>query len=76
MAEKGSNEAAIDSFRKALAIDPHYDKAHYELGVVLAKSGRLDEAIGHYREVLKTDPRDAPSHNNLGALLDRPRPVR
>ncbi len=69
LAEKGSNEAAIDSFRKALAIDPHYDKAHYELGVVLAKSGRLDEAIGHYREVLKTDPRDAPSHNNLGALL-------
>ena len=69
LAEKGDNAAAIDAFRKSLAIDPHYDKAHYELAVVLAKCGQLDEAIDHYQEVLKTDPRHAPSHNNLGTIL-------
>ncbi|MGA2258521.1 MAG: tetratricopeptide repeat protein, partial [Thermoguttaceae bacterium] len=69
LVEKGNNEAAIDSFRKALAIDPHFDKVHYELGVVLARCGRLDEAIDHYEEVLKTDPRHASSHNNLGTIL-------
>ena len=69
LAEKGDNEAAIDAFRKALAIDPHYDKAHYELGVVLARRGRSDEAVEHYQEVLKTQPHDAASHNNLAALL-------
>jgi len=69
LAEKGSTDAAIDSFRKALTIDPHFDKVHYELGVVLARCGRLDEAIEHYQEVLKVNPRDAPSHNNLGIIL-------
>ncbi|MGA2033824.1 MAG: tetratricopeptide repeat protein [Thermoguttaceae bacterium] len=69
LADKGRNEAAIDSFRKALAIDPRFDKAHYELGVLLTKCGRLDEAMEHYRVALKTDPRSAESHNNLGVLL-------
>ena len=69
LARSGRNEAAIDCYVEALAIDPHYDKAHYELGVVLTACGRPDEAVEHYREVLKTDPRDAPTHNNLAVLL-------
>jgi len=69
LAEKGDNLAAIKAFRKSLAIDPHYDKAHYELAVVLARRGQLDEAADHYQEVLKTDPKDAASHNNLGNIL-------
>ncbi|MGO9108275.1 MAG: tetratricopeptide repeat protein [Thermoguttaceae bacterium] len=69
LAEKGDKEAAIDSFRKALAIDPNFGKVHYEFGVVLARCGRLDEAIDHYQEALKSDPRHAPGHNNLGIIF-------
>jgi Flp pilus assembly protein TadD len=69
LAEKGRNDEAIDSFRKALAADPRFEMAHYQLGVVLARCGRPDEAIDHYRKLLETNPRHSRAHNNLGVLL-------
>ena len=37
--------AAIDEFKKAVALYPNYSSAHFNLGVVLGKSNQLDGAI-------------------------------
>ena len=45
--------------------------AHYNLGNVLAKKGRIDEAIPHYLQALKIKPEFADAHNNLANAQSR-----
>ena len=42
---------------------------HYNLGVALAKGGRMEAAIGHYQEALRLKPDWAEAYNNLGNAL-------
>ncbi|MGB9500166.1 MAG: tetratricopeptide repeat protein [Dissulfuribacterales bacterium] len=44
--------------------------AHYNLGNVLAKKGRIDEAIPHYLQALQIKPEFADAHNNLANALN------
>jgi tetratricopeptide (TPR) repeat protein len=69
LSEKGEQETAVESFRKSLAVDPAFDKAHYGLAVALAKLGRRDEAIAEYHKTLEVNPKHAQGHNNLAVLL-------
>src|SRR5580700_7648650 len=48
----GRNQIAIDLIKRALALDPRYAEAHYNVGHFLATERRLDEAAAHYRQVL------------------------
>jgi tetratricopeptide (TPR) repeat protein len=43
--------------------------AHNNLGVALARQGRLEEAISHHSESLRIRPDQAEVHNNLGNAL-------
>jgi len=57
-------------YQKALEINPNYiDDAHYNLGILLAETGRIDEAMAHYQKALELNPNHADAHNNLGILL-------
>jgi Flp pilus assembly protein TadD len=42
--------------QKYLRSEKNYTKAHYNLGVALAKQGRLAEARHHFAEVLRLEP--------------------
>lgn len=53
---QGNDEAAADSYRKALALEPRQVEAHANLGNVLQALGRFDEAIEHYRKALALQP--------------------
>ena len=53
-------------FQKALEIDPGYAEAHINVGVALAKCGRMDEAMAHFQKALEIDPDSAAAHLNLG----------
>jgi tetratricopeptide (TPR) repeat protein len=44
-------------------------RPHLNLGVALAKQGRLDEAISHYLEALRREPDNEMAHISLGAAL-------
>lgn len=57
---------AIDSYKKALAIDKNYIDAHYDLGVVLYHRARVPEAIAEYLTVLKLDPDYHAAHYRIG----------
>ncbi len=76
--EQSQLDLAADNYRQALAVEPEYLLARYNLGTVLGKSGRLPEAIAELRRALTIAPRPergetqatvVSAHNNLGNVL-------
>jgi tetratricopeptide (TPR) repeat protein len=62
-------DAAIDHFRRSLALNPRSASTHYNLGYALASQGRRDAAIASFLDALRIDPDYAQAHNNLAAML-------
>jgi tetratricopeptide (TPR) repeat protein len=56
-------------YRTILDRNPGAWMAHDNLGVVLARSGRLPEAITHYQEALRLKPDSAEIYHDLGTAL-------
>ena len=61
---------AIDSYRRAVTVNPEHAKAHFNLARLLALKGLDDEAMVHYRRVIEIRPDHADAHNDLGLLLE------
>ena len=55
--------------QQALALRPDFAEAHYNLGNVLLKQGRLDEATARYEHALTLRPDYSDAHYNLGFIL-------
>ena len=51
-----NNEAALDYFNQALALNPNYLDAYYNKGRVLEQMGQYTQASEIYKEVLKRQP--------------------
>jgi Flp pilus assembly protein TadD len=47
----------------------NHAEAHNNLGILLAKQGKLKEARRHYSEALRLNPDSAEIHNNLAGAL-------
>jgi tetratricopeptide (TPR) repeat protein len=58
-------------WRDTIARNPNAWVAHYNLGLALARSGRLQEAVGHWEQALRIKPDYVDAHNNLGVALDQ-----
>jgi serine/threonine protein kinase/Tfp pilus assembly protein PilF len=56
---------AIETERRALAIDPQLFDAHLWLGVSLLGLGRTDEAIAEIQVALRLDPNNGQAHQGL-----------
>jgi len=63
------DEEAEAAFRAAIARDPDFVEAHYQLGNLLREGKRHVDAEASYRRVLALIPGHAQAHNNLGAAL-------
>ncbi len=62
-------DAAESLLQEALRLRPDAAEAHYNLGLLDQKSGKLAAAEAHYRTALKIGPDLAVIHNNLGRVL-------
>lgn len=60
---------SITLFEQAVRVTKNNWVAHYNLGLALAKAGRVDEAIAHYNEVTRIDPENLDALNNLGNVM-------
>src|SRR6266702_8908088 len=66
---RGAPTEAIYHYSEALRLRPSYARAHYNLGNVLNRQGKIQEAIQQYTEALRLQPNLAEAHHNLGATL-------
>jgi Flp pilus assembly protein TadD len=61
--------AAEEKYRQAVALSPEQEDLHYNLGIALARQGKVEEAKKHYEKALELFPDYAEAQNNLGNLL-------
>ena len=61
-------DAALDSFRKAVRLNPDFAPAQYNLANTLFDLERFDEAEPVYQHALTLTPPHAPALNNLGVI--------
>ncbi len=71
LAESGQFESAIEHYRRAIEIKPHYARAHSNLGSALTVVGRFDEAVAALEHSLSLRPNEAETHYNLAVTLAR-----
>jgi tetratricopeptide (TPR) repeat protein len=67
--QQNSLREASECFQKAIAADPDYTEAYYNLGVLHHKQGYFQAAEEFYRKAILMDTSFASAHYNLGLLL-------
>ncbi|MGE0222237.1 MAG: tetratricopeptide repeat protein, partial [Acetobacteraceae bacterium] len=65
------NSRAEAAYRQAIALEPGFAAAHYNLANLLADTGRGPDAIGAYREAIRHRPDYAEAWNGIGSALQR-----
>jgi len=63
-------EAAVASYRAALAIRPDFEKIHNSLGIAYLRTERVDEALEAFRSALNCNPGFAPAWFNAGIAFE------
>ncbi len=64
--DRGEFAQAAEQFRTALARNPGFPEAHYNLGRAYAAQGRLNDAIRYFSTALQLDPRFTAASLNIG----------
>jgi predicted TPR repeat methyltransferase len=74
--DAGDLGGAAQAFEQALALEPAFERALYQLGNIRQDQERWPEAERHFRAAIALEPQHAEAHNNLGVVLQmlgRPR---
>lgn len=66
---KGQRQAAIDYFRKAIALWPQTTAAYHSLGAVYFSGGDYTQAAKTFQSAVNLDPQDLIAHFYLGTCL-------
>ena len=62
----GKHDQAIDQFKKALEIDPHYTVGPFLFGDIYTDAKNYQEKINDFKDVIKINREYARAHNYLG----------
>jgi tetratricopeptide (TPR) repeat protein len=68
LAAEGHGVAAIECFRRALALNPSFARGHFNLARVLQAQDDLVDAANEYRQALRIDPHYLAACYNLANL--------
>ncbi len=63
---QGNADKALDEYRKALEVDPHYVQAYTNIGSVYLGMKDFDRAIENFKKVIELNYWDKKAHYNLG----------
>jgi choline-sulfatase len=69
LSDAGHPAAAVPHLQRALALDPDFHEARFNLAIAFARSNRKAEAAAEARELLKRLPSDAPQRPEVERLL-------
>jgi tetratricopeptide (TPR) repeat protein len=64
-------DLALKELDKSLAVDPAFDRTHFDRGDVLARMGRYEEALEEFRQAIKLRPDRMQYYNNLAGHLTK-----
>ena len=64
-------EEAEVSCRKAIELEPNLSKTHYNLGLVVARLGKLEEAEVSYKKAIELEPDYVSAYYDLGLVVAR-----
>ena len=59
-------DAAINNYKKAIALKPNYAEAYNNIGIVFKDQGRLEESIEVLKKAIALKPNYAEAYNNIG----------
>ncbi|AXE61830.1 tetratricopeptide repeat protein [Candidatus Thioglobus sp. NP1] len=65
----GQLDTAVENYQKAIAINPSFYKAHYNLGGLFHELGMLDASIESFEKALSIKPDYAEANNNIGNVF-------
>lgn len=66
--DQGLVDEGLHQLEAAVAIDPTYEEAHFNIGVALRVSDP-QRAVEHLRTAVRLDPAYGPAHRELGSIL-------
>jgi tetratricopeptide (TPR) repeat protein len=69
--QTGDIERAVQHYRKALQLQPHFPEVHNNLGDLYRDQNQMPEAIAHYERAIALQPDLPEAHSNLGMALLR-----
>jgi tetratricopeptide (TPR) repeat protein len=67
----GALTHAIAALRQAVALEPEFARAHFQLARAYEENGQLEEAEGALRETLRLEPNHPRAHYVLGRLYQK-----
>ena len=62
-------DEAIESYQKAVQLNPNFPEAYNNLGLALHRKNMLDEAIESYQKAVQLNPKYSDAYNNLADAL-------
>ena len=65
----GQLASAVQSYEKAISIDPEYSKAYFNLGDAYHLQDNYVKSIASYEKAIEINPTYAEAFNNLGNVL-------
>lgn len=65
----GHYNFAIDSYKKALQINPNDSDAYNNMGSAFKEKGDIEAAMANFEKAVKIKPDFVKAHNNIGELL-------
>lgn len=69
--KQGRLDEAIAELQRAVAVDPGYAAAAFNLAYAYERRGRIEDALAQYTQALQLDPQNVLGQNNLGVLYDK-----
>ena len=63
------HDAAIESYKQVLKINPNCEAAYNDMGNVLTEMGELEAAVECYKKAIEIKPDHAEAYGNMGFVL-------
>ena len=68
---QGNADKAIDSYKKAIEINPNNSEAYCNMGNALQDQGKSEKAVEAYQKALSIEPNSTDAYNNLGNVFQK-----
>lgn len=70
-AKEDNYEKAIEEFKKAIALKPHYADPYHNAGNIYEVTGRYQEAVAYYEQAIARNPQLMLTYRHLASIYEK-----